>query len=604
MSMVYIITSIVLALFVGFFTSWALRVLPLREDTQDADQKVKLGVNGWLMVIGTALLAGVVYFCGVSMFNSVLSVVCWIVSLLMLAGVVVWWFFHSDKWKELIPFLLLIIPLGFISFIIANALGMPLIVKSGPTVIAMGLVIAMLAFYRWKDKPDLSDAVRRKNKTGFCATVGLVVVALVPLVVVSALALPVDFGAKTAFGSEVAASIKVTEEEYNSQAADALYKKAGVSDELNNSSLSAKDEERVKSTGCSDALTFGMSSDTDAGKMDEVRREIMTNPVYCITVIKALKDKKIGDQTIGSYNPWMNTAITKDNEHGLLGWCEYRDGDKSKIYLTSEYRQTATATVALVNRFVVQGVQNRTTVENWCLNGASLDNQRKGVLASYQYTDDFLVLAYIGKNERGKASATGLLVFGFNIHDKRPAFFGNEPEVVTVTDNPSGGDNPGGGGDNPSPGPGPDPGPNPPGPTPGPDEPKKDPSKLTPINTEPNDNTGPGENTIDPSDPNHSTKDRSDNSTSYSSAAAVKEWTDHLADVNETQRVGGDSNQPSTETPSGTTVDNNAEKGTGNGGIDKPTSTSQPAEEASTGAAISNNSSNAAVAWGDGNDPI
>ena len=153
----------------------------------------------------------------------------------------------------------------------------------------------------------------------------------------------------------------------------------------------------------------------------------------------------------------------------------------------------------------------------------------------------------------------------------------------------------------PEPTPTPDPKPDP---KPEPDpEPVKDPSKLTPINTEPNDNKGPGENTIDPSDLNHSTKDRDDNSTSYSNYDEYKDQMDHLAEVNETQKVGGDSNQPSTETPSGTTVDNNADKGTGNGGIDKLTSKSDLAETADTGEAITNNSSNAATAWGDGEDP-
>ena len=150
--------------------------------------------------------------------------------------------------------------------------------------------------------------------------------------------------------------------------------------------------------------------------------------------------------------------------------------------------------------------------------------------------------------------------------------------------------------DNPNP-----PSPNPPGPTP--DDPKKDPSKLTPTNTEPNDNRGPGENTIDPNDPNHSTKDRSDNSTSYPSYDKYREDMDHKAEVNQNQRVGGDSNQPSTETPTGTTVDNNGATGTGYGSADTPTPVTAPATEAGTGQAITNNSSNAATAWGDGSDP-
>lgn len=112
------------------------------------------------------------------------------------------------------------------------------------------------------------------------------------------------------------------------------------------------------------------------------------------------------------------------------------------------------------------------------------------------------------------------------------------------------------------------------GPTdqPTPDSPKnmKDQSKIPKKNTEPNDDKGPGEKTIG-SDPNHSTKDRKDNSTS-GSYQDYKNNLDNLKDTNQNQKTGSDSNKPSTPAPKpNTNVDNNGDKGTGNGGINTPT---------------------------------
>lgn len=122
---------------------------------------------------------------------------------------------------------------------------------------------------------------------------------------------------------------------------------------------------------------------------------------------------------------------------------------------------------------------------------------------------------------------------------------------------------------NPSPNPSPSPNPNPhPSPDPNPNpEPVKDPSKSI---VKPNDDPGPGENTNNPSNPDYSTKDLPTNS-NHMTYPEYKEKIETLKEVNETQRVGGDPNTPSTSTPPDTTVHSNAENGTGNGGVDTPT---------------------------------
>ena len=128
----------------------------------------------------------------------------------------------------------------------------------------------------------------------------------------------------------------------------------------------------------------------------------------------------------------------------------------------------------------------------------------------------------------------------------------------------------------------PEPSPSPtptPTPTPEPEpepEPKKDPSKSKVL---PNDDDGPGENTN--SGGRESTKDKPTNS-NHMTYPEYKNEIEKLKEINENQRVGGDSNEPSTPTPPNTTVKSNAEDGTGNGGVDAPTPVKEPAKAAET----------------------
>ena len=68
-----------------------------------------------------------------------------------------------------------------------------------------------------------------------------------------------------------------------------------------------------------------------------------------------------------------------------------------------------------------------------------------------------------------------------------------------------------------------------------------------------------------------------------------------LAEINATQRQGGDSNAPSTTPAPSTNVDNNAVSGNGGAGVDTPTATQPLATDAATRETISNSP---AGAWG------
>lgn len=219
-------------------------------------------------------------------------------------------------------------------------------------------------------------------------------------------------------------------------------KYAKISQVLLQSSLTTNDKKRTKSTGFSDALTYGFRNKKSTDKMfKELEEEILRNPVYGVTVAKALKNKKIGNKTLGSFNPWMDKMISANRDKGVSYWLEHRDKTKT-IYVTNEYRRYAATLCTLLERLVDQGVQTKRTSENWCLNNTSENNKRAGVKASYQYSRKALILAYVGKNK------ISFLIVGFNIHDKRPEFYSkkHQPKIVntpkSTPSNPSNPNNP------------------------------------------------------------------------------------------------------------------------------------------------------------------
>ncbi|MBR2641318.1 hypothetical protein IKD49_02585 [Candidatus Saccharibacteria bacterium] len=356
-----------------------------------------------------------------------------------------------------------------------------------------------------------------------------------------------------------------------------LGKYANISQVFLDSSLTPQDKARTESTGFSDALTFGFTSEDDAGKFLEVQEELLRNPVYGVTVAKALSTKKLGDKTIAELNPWMTEFIQK-NDSGVSYWLEYRGDDKETIYVTDEYRQYAATICVFLERLVNQGVHAYPTCENWRLNDTVKNNDRAGILAEYQYTKDALILSYITKAQAGNGEMVSVSLFtiGFNIHDKRPEFYDKTPTPTPIPPTPEPTSEP-----TPTPDITPEPTPEP---TPTPPPYNKDPEKAPKENTEPNDDPGPGPDTNNGVGATESPMDLPTNSNHEESYSDYQEDLSELEKVNNSQQVGGDPNTPSTPKPtSETNVDNNADEGTGNGGIDEPTEITEPAHEAETG---------------------
>ena len=125
--------------------------------------------------------------------------------------------------------------------------------------------------------------------------------------------------------------------------------------------------------------------------------------------------------------------------------------------------------------------------------------------------------------------------------------------------------------------------------------PKKDPGKSPTVNTQPNDDSGPGPATSNGDGATTSTADQPTNSTSYETPQEYAEVVEELADINANQATGADDNTPTTASPPSTTVDNNGDAGNGGAPINSPTTVSPPAEVADTGQAISDTPGEA---WG------
>ncbi|MBQ6313915.1 hypothetical protein IJI29_03665 [Candidatus Saccharibacteria bacterium] len=325
---------------------------------------------------------------------------------------------------------------------------------------------------------------------------------------------------------------KLTNEDLEKMTAE---KFKDVPETLLKSSLTAEDEKRTGESGFSDALTFGFKTEK---RFKELEEEILRNPVVAGTYIRAIKDKKIGNQKIGELNPWMDEFVKLDDEHGLTYWLEYRGDDEETIYVSSEFRRYAATLCVFFERLVEEeGTMTFKTKENWCLSNTTTNSDRRGVLAPYQYKGEFYVRSY--KTKDGNV----LFTIGFNTKDKRPAF----PEDPAPAPTPT-----------PTPTPAPSPTPTPPTPTPEPTEPTspptgdyaKDPAD-DPVNKG-NARQGGGQNKpsdgageYQPKDPRTEgpTGSQNDNNHGYSDPATVKPTTPPLVPGHERDDIVDDENK-------------------------------------------------------------
>ena len=587
-----IVLSAVLGLVVAFAVASAMQLTATDEVTSyevAADgtataKKKSVGFNkvgdGWFWAIGAGAIVGLINF-----FTPKIASMLWLAPIflaIMVVGYIalmVWWAKEGGRFVEMVPFIVLAV-LGF--FTTASAASMtaaliPIIfwrsvVMVLPSLLltaAIGFFVINLLFFQYREIDDAgSSAATRDHALGWAAIVATTAILIALLVTGVAWG---SMNNNKAYGGTSGTGTAQTNEWYKFYNADVQ----NDGDDSNNFNF-----------GPNPYTSGKTAADYDA----DFRERLKWDPALA-AADTAWLDANVGTRYLGEFyesckGDWAKTM----NE------AKIRFMNDQKAY----YKNLDSYFAFLDSAVKVEVRECRSVSDQMYMNPYTADGIPDViVLLTDDHSGHELVYTFMIKGDTFEVAYR--IECGYQPTDVE-AVMGITPQNRSYYE-------PGGGGNTPTPNPNPDPNPpspdppspDPPGPNPPtPDEPKKDPSQLTPINTEPNDNTGPGENTIDPSDPNHSSKDRDDNSTSYPSYDAYREDMDHLADVNDNQRTGGDSNQPSTETPTGTTVDNNAANGTGNGGIDKPTEVSKPAEEAGTGKPINDKPGDA---WGDGTDP-
>ena len=544
--------------------------------------------DGWWWAVGSGAIVGLINFFTPKIVNLLwLAPIFLVIMVIGYIALMVWWHKEGGAFSEMIPFIVLAVLCYFTTMATASmtAALIPLVswrlvvllVPKLLLVATLGFFIIDLLFFRYREIDDEGSGIAKRDHI-----LGWVCIAITTAILIALLATGVAWGSlfsggKKAYGTDGTTTTAQTNEWCKFYNTD-LQKDGDDSNNFNFGPNPYADGKTAK--------------DYDA----DFRERLKWDPALA-AADTAWLDANVGTRYLGEFyesckGDWAKTMNEAKVRFMNDQKAYYKNLDSYFAFLDSavkvEVRECRSVSDQMyMNPYTADGVPDVIVL-------LTDDHSGHELVYTFEIKGNTFEVAY--RIECGYQPTDVEAVMGITPQDKStyipsggtPDTPTPNPPTPTPTPDPPG----------PTPDP-PGPTPDPPGPTPTP-EPKKDPSQLTPINTEPNDNTGPGENTIDPSDPNHSTADRPDNSTSYPSYDAYREDMDHLADVNDNQRVGGDSNQPSTETPSGTTVDNNAANGTGNGGIDKPTEVSKPAEEAGTGKPINDKPGDA---WGDGTDP-
>ena len=211
-----------------------------------------------------------------------------------------------------------------------------------PIVAMIVAIVALVGCYCYNRITHQSEALWKKKLTlGSGVTVGFVGALLAVLVLAGAVGCSQQTqspGTSSGETSPAASSQNVAVSAEDINAAKTTFtvsaeeinrlipeKFKNFSDDPSDNSLAARDKERVAAAGFSDALTFPLSGNTDEERLSDVEKEIFTNSVYGVTVARAMRGKRIGDQTIGDLNPWLETMIANDDAYGVAYWREYRD---------------------------------------------------------------------------------------------------------------------------------------------------------------------------------------------------------------------------------------------------------------------------------------
>ena len=576
-----IISSSLLAIAVIIIAAIALECLETNGHLRVANESGRrkfvgfkdVSTDGWTGAIALGALTGLINFFSQFCMRKELPVLSLITMFIMMAaivGVVIYWLREGSEWREICPFILLVLLLFVVTkqASLAGAVAVAenrfwySVIKILPLMAlfaACGIMIAGTAKYRYEERPGLSSDSRSRNCAWFRAVVVLTAIALL----LSAI-----------FGISWGSLGNFTKPAF----------KAGWIHYYN------LDLQNNEDSG--DDYNFGPSADgiTVAEIEQDFRNRLAEDPMLGAADIAWL-DAKLGTQYLGSFyaeeNDWaraINNAVYKfSTDQGLY----YETLDPFFAFLDSAVQVNVRDCQAVVdqmyaNPHTASGIPEVVVFK-------TTDHSGQELVYTFSIKGNVYEVAY--RINCGFQPTNVEKVMGIPAQDN-PLSPVPEPTTEPETE--------------PTPTPEPtteEPTTEPPTTEPETELPTKNPAELPSTDTERNDNSGAGENTINPSDSEHSAKDTTDGSNSYNSYEEYKETINNLQKINDGQKVGGDSNTPSvTPTVPAVNVDNNGNAGTGNGGIDTATPT-QTHAQTSNGESISNTESNPAGAWGDDEDP-
>ena len=203
------------------------------------------------------------------------------------------------------------------------------------------------------------------------------------------------------------------------------------SDVLIDTSMPNKNAYRKAASGFSEAVSdpFEAPWSDPCALYEELKSEIMGNPVVCSMIIEAYGPKVLpSGNTISSSNPWMGEFVSLTDANGMLYWLTKKpDGSggyilkangKPQIFVSEEYRGYAMRVCLLLDNLLIHGVESWQASEHWCHNNSSEPALvRTNICTHGVDKEDALILKYVFKE-----GCVGLWV-GFNLWDKRIEFF-------------------------------------------------------------------------------------------------------------------------------------------------------------------------------------
>ncbi len=584
-----IISSMLLAIAVIIIAAIALECLEtnghLRVASESGRRKFvgfkDVSTDGWTGAIALGALTGLINFFSQFCMHKgfpVLSLITMFIMMAAIVGVVIYWLREGSEWREICPFILLVLLLFVVTkqaslagaVAVAESRFWYSVIKILPLMTlfaACGIMIAGTAKYRYEERPGLSSDSRSRNCAWFRAVVVLTIIALLLSAIFG-----ISWGSLGNFINPAS--------------------KAGWIHYYN---LDLQNNENAE-----DDYNFGPSPDgiTVEEVEQEFRNRLAEDPMLGAADIAWL-DAKLGTQYLGNFyaeeNDWaraINNAVYKfSTNQGLY----YETLEPFFAFLDSAVQVSVRDCQSVVDQMYANPHTNSGIPEVVVFKTSDHSGQE----LVYTFSIKGNVYEVVYRIDCGFQPTNVEEVMGIPAQDN-PLSPVPEPttepatEPVTTpeptTEEPTTEE----------------PTTEPPTTEPPTTEPPtKNPAELPSTDTERNDNTGPGEITINPGDSEHSAKDITDGSTSLNSYEEYKDTIENLQKVNDSQKVGGDSNTPSatpTQPATSVNVDNNGDAGTGNGGIDTATPIQEHAQT-SNGESISNTESNPAGAWGDDEEP-